>query len=45
MFVEGEAAVSFLAAFAFRDGEVKVVVSLRALYVEELRTLSGSDGF
>ena len=38
--VEGERAVALLAAFALRNGEVKVVVPLRALDVEEIRTFS-----
>jgi hypothetical protein len=45
MLVEHERTVPLYAALAFRDGKIKVVVSLRGLHVKEIRTLSGPDGF
>ena len=39
-----KASVAFLAAFAFGDGQVKVVVALRGLYIEEIGAFAGADG-
>ena len=41
--VVGESAVVFLAALAFGDGQVEIVVPLRGLDIEKVGTLSGTD--
>ena len=43
MLVVGESAVVFLAALAFGDGQVEIVVPLGGLDIEKVGTLSGTD--
>jgi hypothetical protein len=44
VFVVGEGAVSFLAALAFRDGQVIVVIAFGGFYVKEVGALTGTHG-
>ena len=43
MLVVGETAVVLLAALAFGDGQIEVIVSLRGLDIEKISTLSCTD--